>query len=735
VAGTNFLRNLRLRADLVFEPQDRLAGTWVVKDPVALRFFQFGADEHFVLRQLDGKRTADEILEDFARQRAPRRMTADRLQSFLAGLCRNGLTCWDGPGQGPLLLEQAGTNHRREALMGWTNVLAIRFAGFNPDALLDRIYPLFRWCFSWWFAACSVIFWLAAAGVVVARQNAFAQAWPRAVEFVSGSNLIWLAIALALTKVLHELAHALTCKHFGGRCHELGLMLLVFTPCLYCNVTDAWMLRHRWQRIAISAAGILMEFQLASLAVVVWAYTLPGPLHSICLNVIVVCSVGTLMFNGNPLLKYDGYFILSDLVRVPNLWQHSRSCLHDLWRQWILGDGEPTVLESPARRALLVGYALASIAYRLCLTAVILLLLYRVLHPSGLDLLLLAVGASLVVQTIVARAAGFSRWWSNPLRMKRLRKVPVVLLVVVAVGAIVASFRVPLPCRVSAPVVLEMGAADRVYVDTPGVLIEAVAPGAVVAPGQSLVLLVNQELESETLRIKGDLRRAEARVRTLQAREGDEVTAAAQLLVAREIRDDLAQQLQLRVAQQQSLKLPAPTAGKVVPPPAVPARTAPDRELPGWTGTPLDPENRGAYLERGTLVCLVGDGRSYDGVVFVDETDVPYLRVGQQARIRLQQSLGLALTARVVDVAQTKLETTPIQLASQHDVAVRADSAGERTPVRTIYQVRLAIDATNAPLLVGARGVAEISVLPQTIAQRIVRWLRRTLTIDATAGV
>ena len=117
----------------------------------------------------------------------------------------------------------------------------------------------------------------------------------------------------------------MTCIRLGGQCRELGLMLLVFTPCLYCEVSDAWTFPSKWQRIAVSAAGIIVEIVLAALAALVWCFSGPGLLHSLAFAVMVVCSVSTLLFNGNPLMRYDGYYVLADLLEVPNLAEQSRA--------------------------------------------------------------------------------------------------------------------------------------------------------------------------------------------------------------------------------------------------------------------------------------------------------------------------------------------------------------------------------------------------------------------------
>src|SRR5206468_11742270 len=140
-------------------------------------------------------------------------------------------------------------------------------------------------------------------------------------------NWIYLGGTLAITKVIHEFGHGLSCKHFGGECHEMGVMLLVMTPCLYCNVSDSWMLPNKWHRAAIGAAGMYIELVMASIATFLWWFSEPGLLNNVCLAVMFVCSVTTLVFNANPLMRYDGYYILADLLEIPNLRQKAGQVL------------------------------------------------------------------------------------------------------------------------------------------------------------------------------------------------------------------------------------------------------------------------------------------------------------------------------------------------------------------------------------------------------------------------
>ena len=181
------------------------------------------------------------------------------------------------------------------------NLLAIRLPGLNPDRFLGWLYPYCRWLLSPGLVAVWAVMAFSAILLVSVQADELRARLPEFTLFFSPANILWLAVVIAVTKVIHELAHGITCRHFGGRCHELGVMFLVFMPCLYCNVSDAWVLPSKWQRAAVGFAGMYAEIGLASLATFGWWFTHPGTLNSILLDTMVVCSVGTLLINGNPL--------------------------------------------------------------------------------------------------------------------------------------------------------------------------------------------------------------------------------------------------------------------------------------------------------------------------------------------------------------------------------------------------------------------------------------------------
>ena len=182
-----------------------------------------------------------------------------------------------------------------------------------------------------------LMFGLAAITLVLVQWDKFQSKLPTFEQFFSAENWLFLGATMAIVKILHEFGHGLSCKKFGGECHEMGLMFLVFTPCLYCNVSDSWMLKNKWQRVFIGAAGMYVELILASVATFLWWFSTPGMFNFLCLSVMFICSVSTVVFNGNPLLRFDGYYIVMDMLEIPNLRQKSTEVLKRWFQSKCLG--------------------------------------------------------------------------------------------------------------------------------------------------------------------------------------------------------------------------------------------------------------------------------------------------------------------------------------------------------------------------------------------------------------
>lgn len=719
---------LRMRPDLSIEPQQMgRRRYWVVKDPVALTYFQLREEEHAILRMLDGRTSLGEIKRRFEQAFAPLQMTVEQLQAFLGRLYRCGLLLSEASGQGEQLL----LGHRRHRLQtlrqSFSNVLAIRFRGINAEPLLQWLYPRCRWIFSHTILAGCLLLVLAAATLLTVQFDVLQSKLPDFYTLFSVDNALWLAIALAMTKILHEFGHALTCKHFDGECHELGVMLLAFTPCLYCDVSDSWMLAAKWRRIAVSAAGMGVEIVLASLCTFLWWFSEPGLLNVLCLNTMLVCSVSTVLFNGNPLLRYDGYYILSDLVEVPNLAQQSKALVDRALSRVFLGVKTSNDRALPERhRGLLAAYAVASTVYRWFVVIAILWYCSSVLTRYNLeavaDVLVLTVVAGMLAPPLWNAVRGFR----NPAwrRQFNSRRAAIGWSVLVAVAIAVCS--IPLPFHVAAPVVLKLQDERRVYVSTPGTLGACVAPGVKVKQGHTLARLDDLGLRLQVAELECKRNQQRLHCKNLELRSVLDPRAGSEIPTAREALIDVEKRLREQQGELQRLFLKAPAAGTVLPPPATPLQPyMPDR-LKAYHGSPFDDHNRGQFLKTGALFCLIGDPSRLEAVLVIDQSDVKFVRTGQRVRVQLDELPGEVILGTIREIAKNDLKVAPRELAAGAELPTRVDEFGVPRPLETSYQAHVTLDGVDHELLTGACGRAKILADPQSLGRRLYRYLSRT---------
>jgi putative peptide zinc metalloprotease protein len=252
---------------------------WVVKDPVGLQYYRFEEEEYAILQMLDGQSSLDEIAQRFEREFPPQTIRTEELQQFIGMLHRSGLVITDAVGQGRQLVKRRDDRKYKERMATLTNILSLRFKGVDPERFFNFVYPYVRWFFTVPAMVCCILLALSALTLVLVQFDTFQTRLPSFQYFFRAQNWIFLGLTLCITKILHELGHGLSCKHFGGECHEIGVMFLVMTPCLYCNVSDSWMLPNRWHRAAIGAAGMYVEVVLASICTFIWWFSEPGPLN------------------------------------------------------------------------------------------------------------------------------------------------------------------------------------------------------------------------------------------------------------------------------------------------------------------------------------------------------------------------------------------------------------------------------------------------------------------------
>src|SRR5262245_6489246 len=499
---------LRLRSDLSITPQKYEGKTYyVVKDPVSLRYYRFKEQEHFLLGFMDGSLTLDEAQKEYEKRFRPERLTLEDLEAFAQQLITAGLAQNESPQAGKLLLDQRRKRKRSQLLQAITNVLYIKIPLFDPDKVLSKMLRYLGFVFSIWFFLLSVGVMLAAILLVTTHFDTFRSKLPSYHEFFSFKTIVYLWISLGVVKVIHEFGHGLSCKKFGGEVHEMGLLFLVFSPCLYANVSDAWTLPSKWKRIIISAAGIYVELVIAAIATWVWWNTPKDPfINNMSLSLMVVCSVSTVVFNANPLMRYDGYYVLADWIEIPNLRERSNRYLTNLFLEHALGvEVQPEPYMALWRRILFVIYAVTSYIYRWVITFVILWFLYNWLKPYKLGVL-----SGMLAMAALASMIGWPlyRLGKNIHKRGRLpdmKPIRVTVTCSIFVALILAAFTIPLPVsRVHAEGVVELEFDSRKEVPVlladrgRAVLAELyVKDGQYVNKGDRLAKFTNRDVEEE----------------------------------------------------------------------------------------------------------------------------------------------------------------------------------------------------------------------------------------------
>lgn len=719
----------RQRADLRIVPLE-FSGrrSWGVKDPVTLAYFELRDEEYFVLQRLNGQSTTAEICAAFDTQFRPKRLATEELEQFIGQLVSQGLLMADSPGYGGLLVDRATQQQVRRRWSRLGNLFCIKFRGVDPDRLLEWLLNRLHWLFSPIVVAASFLLIVAALTLVIVQFDRVLQRMPQMQALLSPPNLIWLPLLLAIVKILHELGHGLTCKRFGGECRELGVMLLVFTPTLYCNVSDMWMVRDKWKRIAVSAAGMWVEAVIAATCTLLWWFSTPGLFHSLCLNLMFLCSISTLVFNGNPLLRYDGYFVLSDWLEIPNLQQQSQGTIRTGLVRWFCGIGGTANSEAFSRRLFLASYGLASMSYRLILTFLILWSLYYWLQPRGLGVVVQVMAVPMLGLMAFGPMAAATRFFQSKENRRQIDWSLFCFRAALTSLALALLLFIPVPSRVSAEALLDRDTAVPIYATLGGTLEAGVRLGDQVDTGQTIARLDDPRIQSELIRLQGEAEQHQLRLEQLERRRIREPEVAALIPAVREaMRDYKAQSEQLQQAADQ-LILRAPCDGVILPA-SWQSGAGSTGSLPTWSGSALDEHNRGCFVKPGTTVCLVGPRESRAAVLLVNQNDINLVRVGQEVRTVWRELAGEVLPGRVTEIAALDLDLLPRDAVQRLNLPARTTARGVVVPVGTWYQVRVELEPTKSPLLRGAAGDAKILVEPQSLGTRIVRWFTRTFAV------
>lgn len=701
----------RLRPHVQVTRQHYRGRRWyVVHDPSSNQFYRLSTVAHEFLGLLDGHRTVEEVWQHSLTRHADDALTQNEVIQLLSQLFAGNLLTADVTPETEQLLTRGRERRGKRLQQQAIGLMYFKMRLLNPDRLLRALEPIFRpvlntWGFALWAA------WVLAG--LVALLPHLSSLLRGVDEAVAPSNWGWMFAVFIALKLWHELGHGLICRRFGGQVPEFGVMLLVLIPSPYVDASSAWTFASKWQRMAVGAGGMIFELAVASAAAFVYLGTPEGSLlHQIAYNAIFTASVSTILFNANPLMRFDGYYILSDYLEVPNLGQRANNMLRFLVQRHVFrmkDANAPT--SSPGEALILLVYGVAAMAYRLFLFFSITLYIMGKMFAVGLFLALWTAGMWFILPV-----GGFIHWLAtNPQIAERRGRVILTSLGLAAAVALAVGV-IPAPDRRRAVGVVESTAQTSVFAGADGfVRTTHVRPGQRVAKGDPIVTMESDELLAQIRYSKAQLDEAVSRLNQ----------AAGRNVAATQVADEYVQTLRAHLAVLEDRR-----AGLVV------------RSPHDGIVVSADPQRLvGAFLRRGEPVCDVLDDTSLRIAAVLTQSEASWIKSEPfEVEMRLSSNVHRVVpcvTDRVIEVGTRELPHESLGFAGGGKIEVdKEDRSGRlsRRPVFKAYFFAVQPGGTAGPGriddgvgLAGERVTLRFELRPKPLMTQWIDSLRKTL--------
>jgi putative peptide zinc metalloprotease protein len=690
-------QRISLRTGVNVRRQNFRGQRWIVlENPFNNQFFRLRPAAYEFIARLRPERTVEEVWKECMNRFPDEAPGQEAVIQLLSQLYYANLLQYEVGSDSAKLFERYQKAKQRETKGRLLSVMFIRFPLLDPDEFLKKTMPIFGKLISpigalIWFI---VIGW----GLKMTAEN-----WTGLRDGSQGvlapQNLPLLYVGLVIVKTLHEFGHAYFTRKFGGEVHAMGVQFMIFTPTPYVDATSSWGFRSRWQRVLVGAAGMIVELFVAVIALFIWSRTSPNTtLHNLCYNMVFVASVSTLMFNLIPLLRFDGYYILSDLLDIPNLSQRAMGQLRHLVERYAFGiKKSETTAYSQKEAWWLTTFGITSGIYRVFVFGRILLFVADRLLLIGIIMAVFCAISWVLVPTIKL----FKYLGSSP-RLERCRPRAIAICATAAAVVLIMLNVVPFPHHFRASGVLEAHEWSQVVNETGGYVDKIlVTPGAKVTKGQPLLAFHSPELELELTAAKASRNEVEARL--LQAMKLD----SASLKPLRGKLESVDKRITRLNYERSVLTVRARNDGI-------------------WVAPQIE-DAVGRWFARGTSLGLIVNPSKFEFVASVLQEDVDRLFAQplKGAEIRLRGQADTSVTAtnlRRIPAEQHVLPSPALGWGAGGDIPIAKNDPQGQKAAEPFFEVRADVQTADVALLHGRAGKIRFDLKSEPL---LPRWIRR----------
>lgn len=685
----------QLRRHVRIYPQVYRGQRWyVLRDKSDGRHLRFNAAAYEFIARLDGSLNVENAWLKACAALGEEGLSQDEVIILLHQLFAIDVLRSDLPADARAFFSRFQNDRSMRRLRMIMNPLAIRVPLLDPDALLNRLIPWVRPVFSKGGALIWFLVMAFASLLLLANVSSISSALDKNV--LSPDNFLMMLLVFIIIKIVHEFGHAFAVKMWGGEVHEMGITLLVLAPVPYVDASAAWGFRDKYKRVLVGAVGILAELFLAALGLLVWLAVEPGLIKDAALNAFFVGSVSTLLFNANPLLRFDGYYVLQDLIEIPNLSTRASRYYLYLIQRYLFGLKQLcSPVTGKGEVAWFSVYGLAAFFYRLIILVLIVLFLIEEYLVVGVVLGVWAATTQLILPLF--RALRFLLLGSA-LNGRRLRATLASLLLLGGGSAILLFL--PVSQTTSVEGVVWVSDQAQVYAGTEGVVAEQlVASGTPVEVGTPIIQMRAFSLDSRIAKL-------EARRRELSIRSAaDRVERRLQSAMVDEELAVVEAELLLLLEQKSALLVRSRVAGTFV--------LANDQRF------------KGQYLRQGALIGYVFSRQNLIIRAVIPQSEIGLVRQQvNHVEVRFAERLDEVLEVSVIrqkPSASTTLPSRALGAAGGGDIAVRGNSKNGLTAAEKVFQVDLGLPDDFDVTGVGERAYVRFDHGTEPLAGQ---WLR-----------